>query len=799
MIYQLQAAWQSLKQAPLFSGAVIGTLGLTLGALITVLTMAYLLLYKPLPYPDQARLVKAEYVQIDQTGEINTRAFNYQALIHLYQNHDVFEQVALVYYGEQIVDSLAQLPVKNTAFITPEWFDLFAVKMHLGRVFDARDGLNQQHPVAVLSYTSWQQDFASDNSIIGKTVVINQVSFEIIGVAAQQFIEPEILKTGRKTAIWLPWDFNLTSERARSFWWNRYSDSHFIAKLPAGTDKDELAARLSINVNNVWQQHVSDSEFFKGWQVALELNALDGVILGDKGQSVLWLLVAVLGLLIIATANMSNLFISRTVKRGQVIAIMCAIGAKKSALFRLFLSEAGLLLGISAVLALGFAYGMLRLLADFFKVLLPRAQEIQLNGISVAAIMVIGVVLAWLFAAMSMQMIHYRTLASHLKSSGKGTGIQVRPIARQLMITFQVAVASFLVAMSSVTLKQNWQEVLIAEQMPVANLASLRISTATHLSGDNRRNLLEQAVQKISALPEVDQVSRSRSPFEDNLITWSLIELSEQQQVLPEGKVIDAHYFNLMAQTLVAGESFTPDHYGENDNYLVINQVFAQQLGGNAIGKKLSFDVTAGPENAFTIIGVVRTLDIPGKGATPAKVFRARRGSSDLLIQFKAGQSVSKALLNQQLQQLDAGLAVFSYTPLAAQRQKALFRPYSTLVISAGLIVVTLLLTGLGLFSVLRYAVTLRRTEIGIHMAVGAPLNRLFILVFKDNSIALSMGCGLSALGLVMAYYWQPFGYQWVVDSASVFIITTSFIITLSLAFVASLLPLQQFCSRPAI
>jgi hypothetical protein len=84
-------------------------------------------------------------------------------------------------------------------------------------------------------------------------------------------------------------------------------------------------------------------------------------------------------------------------------------------------------------------------------------------------------------------------------------------------------------------------------------------------------------------------------------------------------------------------------------------------------------------------------------------------------------------------------------------------------------------------------------------MAVGAPLNRLFILVFKDNSIALSMGCGLSALGLVMAYYWQPFGYQWVVDSASVFIITTSFIITLSLAFVASLLPLQQFCSRPVI
>ena len=244
MRYRFHAAWQSIKQARLFSISVIGTLSLTLGALITVLTMAYLLLYKPLPYPDQSRLVKAEYVQIDQTGEINTRAFNYQALIHLYQHHAVFEQVALVYYAEQIVDSLAQLPVKNTAFITPEWFDLFAVKMHLGRGFDAREGLNQLHPVAVLSYHSWQQDFASDQSIIGKTVVINQVSFEIIGVAANSVIEPEMLKTGRQTAIWLPWDFNLTSEQARSFWWNRYSSSHFIAKLPVDLDKDELAARL---------------------------------------------------------------------------------------------------------------------------------------------------------------------------------------------------------------------------------------------------------------------------------------------------------------------------------------------------------------------------------------------------------------------------------------------------------------------------------------------------------------------------------------------------------------------------
>ncbi|MFB1000095.1 MAG: hypothetical protein QMC13_07685, partial [Colwellia sp.] len=122
--YQLKQAFLSLKKKPGFVFSVISTMGITLGALLCVLTLAYVMLIKPLPYPDQDRLYRVDSQQFDAAGALNVTAFSYPSLVHLYRhqqekNQQVFDQVALSIYDDEVLTSLATQPTLSTAYVTP--------------------------------------------------------------------------------------------------------------------------------------------------------------------------------------------------------------------------------------------------------------------------------------------------------------------------------------------------------------------------------------------------------------------------------------------------------------------------------------------------------------------------------------------------------------------------------------------------------------------------------------------------------------------------------------------------------
>ena len=114
------------------------------------------------------------------------------------KNHNVFEQVALVYYAQQRLDDVAGLPIVNTSFVTPQWFDLFAIKLHLGRGFSETEKLDSFNPVAVISYQTWINDFAGKEDIIGQRLGVGGQQFKIIGVAAANFKLQLLLKLAKK-------------------------------------------------------------------------------------------------------------------------------------------------------------------------------------------------------------------------------------------------------------------------------------------------------------------------------------------------------------------------------------------------------------------------------------------------------------------------------------------------------------------------------------------------------------------------------------------------------------------------
>lgn len=803
MTYNLKNALLNIANHKVYSLSVVSTLSIVLSALITVLTLAYIMLLKPLPYPEQERLVQAEYAQIDQTGSLNTRAFNYPALIDLYKNHNLFEQAALVYYAEQRLDDVAGLPIVNTSFVTPQWFEMFAIKLHLGRGFTQTESLDSFNPVAVISYQAWKNDFASKENIIGQALSVGGQQFKIIGVAAADFKSPALIKTGQITDVWLPWDYNLTSAEAKPIWWNRYSRSHFVAKLPSDISIEQASKKLSQYVDDVWQQHITNEAFFAGWHIELELNSLQKVILKETPKNIYWLILAVAGLVIIACVNISNVFIVRTAARKHTLALSAALGATRFTLFKQFWLEIALLIGLASLIGLALAAFFLVTLSDFAMAILPRANELAINGVSLLITLFSGLILTTLFAFLCTRIINYQQLITSLKSAGKGMSVQVGKRVWQGLVAFQVTVACTLLFINFLVFSVNKSNIDEAFTLPLEQLTSLKINLASHLAADRDKanQLLKQVDKELALLPGVAQVSRSSSPINDNLITWSLVEVASNQILLPYGKSVDELYFSLLKQPILQGRGFTSEDVESNANVIIINEVLAEKMSsdGNALGMHLSFDITSGRENDLVVIGVVKAMPIPGKTSLEPKAYLTRAGYSSFIIEFKHTQQVTKNTLNTLLQSIDSGLSVHQLEPLSNQRNNALFRQYVVSGTTLMIIIATIALTSIGLIGIMRYSVLLRRAEIGIHLCVGAKPMTLFLLVFKQNGSAIVTGILLS-MALLLALQ-QPLqfiagGIPQIIQFGMLFV-TLLFVI--GLGALACYLPLSTQLKCPAI
>ena len=166
LIRQYKQAWASLKKKPGFVLTVLATMGITLGALLCAVTLNYLLLVEPLPYPDQDRLYVAGHGLIGAEKETKGVAYTYPGLMHLYKSKVAFEQAAVLSYGQDVIISHPSQPLMNVVYTTPEFHQLLDSPMALGRMFEASEGLDTNNPVALLSYNTWQKEYNGSADIL---------------------------------------------------------------------------------------------------------------------------------------------------------------------------------------------------------------------------------------------------------------------------------------------------------------------------------------------------------------------------------------------------------------------------------------------------------------------------------------------------------------------------------------------------------------------------------------------------------------------------------------------------------
>jgi predicted permease len=797
-IYQQKQAWTSLQKKKGFVATVVITMGTTLGALLCILTLGYLLILQPLPYPEQNTLYNVAHAVGDKIGETNAESFTYPGLIHLYKNQDVFEAAALIQYGQDVLTSLPNQPTLNTGYATPEWFTLLAAQLHMGRLFADTEALDTFNPVAILSYQTWQNEFASSPDILDTKVSFSGVSYRVIGVLGKDFVEPQIKRTGVEVGMWFPWDYNLDAN-LKERWGNISSALTFVGKLKAEISVAQAQQIITPLVNDTWLENVAAIPFFSGWSIDMKLQSLQSVILGDSKKTVYLLLAGVLGLVLIAFANIANLFMSRTAQQQRQLAIYAALGAKKSHLFRGLLAESGLLMFLSILLALVIAACGFYVLQTYLVSVLPRVNELSLNTITVVVALFFALVFALLFAFVSSKMINYRALNSILQSSGKGTGVQVSKRFRQALIVSQVAIATILVFANISLFKEAVATITQPSGFNVDNMShlSLSVSAPEMPPPEEVGPMMIELKKRLLELPQVEEISQSGSVL-GRFGLRAMTAVTTNENFTPETKSIGHNYFTMIDQPLLEGDYISEADIRDNTRVMIINDVFAKRL--NSEGSALGMQISLGGSDTFTVIGVVKGILMPARSDIPIRAyFHSSLAMTQMTLRLGAGQTISREKVVSALNQVSSLYALFSLDNLADVRQQQLFAQYTTAITTAVLAIITLFLASIGLYGILSYGTQMRRFELGTRMAIGAKRKQLVGLIVKDNAWVITLGIALSVvlmLGLYIAFKEVVTIYVGL-DLLPIFALTVTAIALLSLF--ACYWPLRQYINQPAI
>lgn len=798
MLRQIKFAWHNLKKKPGFVSSVIITMGLTLGALLCVLTLAYVILFKPLPYPDAERLFR-----VDSTVNVEQRKpleglYSYPGLMDLYQRQDVFSTSAVVINSNDVESSLAHTPAMKVSFAMPEFFPMMGAKYAIGRGFEQTEAIDSFNPVTVISYSTWKNEFDLRQDILSQSLTFSGVTYRIIGVLAESFAEPAISYIGYESDAWLTWDYNFRRD-LRDNWAALISGYILVGKLQPTISHQQAEQKLSMLLNETWQQNTTSHPHFKNSQTSVTLTSLKDIILSDSQSMIYLLLIGIVGLVVIACANVTNLFMSRTAEKKQQLAIFAALGAKKSHLFTTLFAESLLLMSLSIMVAMGIALGGFELIHRFFTAIFPRVTELSLNGFMLIAATVIAVSLAFIFARISSNMINYRALNTALQSGGKGTQVQVSKRVRQILIVSQVAIATVLILVNT----SLFREAAITMTQPLGFNTENSYSLGLSYSGRPRppaeqvQPIINELINQLAEQPEVQMATQSNPPFnarED--ATFTLV--GHEEPIVTSANMIGNDYFSLLEQPLLQGREFTKTDLQAKAQVVVINAELAAQISAiNPNTEVLNSQIYFG-KNPLTIIGIVQNAQLPWHKTVQGKFnLPMREGSTGFLIKLHPKQHLSRERIGELLKKIDPKWTVWDYVNLHDLHLQYLFPQIIMASTTGALALLTLLLAAVGLYGILSYSTQMRKTEIATRLAIGAKRKAIFKLMVKDNVGAILLGIILGTIILLSLFI----GFSEVLQDYLSYALIFMFVLTISMVGLVSLgaayLPLRRYFAQP--
>jgi putative ABC transport system permease protein len=741
-IEEMRHALRGLRQQPGFTAAAVLMLALGIGATTLMFSVVNGVLINPLPYPDSGALVRVSHL----IGGRDMPWFSDAVYLTYADNSQTFQDVG-VWMGETTatISGHGDPEEVHTLTASQSLLTVLGVQPEFGRWFSKAEDSAGAADVVMLTHAYWHRKTGGDRGILARTLTINGRRHQIVGVM------PATFRFGEEFDLIVP----LRIDRGRPVPGFRLEG---VARLKPGVTLAQANADAG-RIVRLWltASGPKDPAFLARYAPALRPLKQD--VIGTIGTT-LWVLMATIGMvLLMACANVANLLLVRAEARRQEFAIRAALGAGWTRLARQLLVESATLAVMGGIAGVALAYGGLRVLIAIGPANLPRLPELSIDatvlGFALAASLLSGL----LFGIIPIIKYARPQLAHAMAAGGRGVGLtRESQRSQQALVTIQIAAALVLLVSAGLMIRSFYA--LRGVEPGFVNpqhLQSFALSIPQPVVAEPERvmRLQRDILDKISSIPGVTSAAfATRLPAGPGRASTALAahDIADDGRTPPNRhmKAISPGMFQTMGIPIVAGRDFTWNDLEEGrDSRAIVSENLAREYWGAsdaAIGKRIR--EYYGPKDAWReVVGV--SGDVYDDGAhqpPPATVYFPEREPRRVSVIIRTERAGTAGLLAQVQ---DAVWSVHRTLPLSDVRTlddvfaESMARTSFTLVMLAVAGTMALLLGIFGLYGVLSYAVSQRRPEIGIRLALGAQpreIRRLF----------LRRGLMLTAVGVII-------------------------------------------------
>ncbi|HMJ05787.1 MAG TPA: ABC transporter permease [Chthoniobacterales bacterium] len=753
MISDLRFALRQLWKSPGFTAVAVLTLALGIGACTAIFSLVDTVLLRPLPYPESDRLMVVQQ-QFKGSQDIPFSWPNFEDVAR--DNHS-FAALTIVQRGDYTLSGNGAAEKVRGALVSSDFFQVFGVQPVLGRPFTKEEDRIGVGKVAVIRASLWQRRFGGTPDVLGQTAVFDGDAYTIVGVLPNDMITPS------NAEFWLP----ITPFSNSPGWQKRGNQPGFFGygRLKTGVTVEQARADLRAIGQRLQQQYPAEC----AETLPMVAPLLEAMVKGYRDA--LWMLMGAVGLLLaIACANVGSLALARTLSRAQEFAVRAALGSTRGRLLRQVLVENLLLFVIGGGLGVLLAYWSL----DSIRAFSPPTVRFQNLSVNLSVLLFsVGATLATgLFFGLWPALRAARTdLLQVLQGAGRGAVGSSSQWTRQIMVAGQVALTVLLVAGAGLFARSLARIQDFSFGFDARNLLVFTVSVpdtgGAYEKPESRVAFFEVVKTRLAALPGVRSVGFNYSlPLRTQWSTY--FDVAGRAPYAPghepamEMGVIDPDYFSTLGLPIVRGRNFKSADQAGTRAKLIIDERMAKAIwpGEDPIGKILfrgrAANRNAEEQQGTEVIGVVPSLALYGIDDVQADYFQgylAQTQEAFNEMNFVVRTGVAPLSLEKSVR--DAVAAVDPNVPVYAinTMEKMIAANHATQALYSRLVgffaVVALLLACLGLHGVVAHAMTTRRRELGIRMALGASARQVVSLVLRQGVVPLLIGLGAGIFGAV--------------------------------------------------
>jgi putative ABC transport system permease protein len=757
-----------LCRNPGFSLVAVAILAIGTASATTIFSVVDAVLLKPLPYEHGDRIVRI----LERRPDGATSWFSAPAYLDWRANNTVFEEMAAQQQGLVTLTGAQDTVALRVARVTADYFEVFGIRAALGRTFAEGEDMPGKEHVVVLSHAVWRTQFGADARIVGSTIQLDNEPYTVIGVmpAGSAFDRGGAAFDRGGAQLWQPLAFrplNLNRDY-------RFVNASF-GLLKPGLSLDQARAQM----DSIGKQIATDyPDTNRGWGIAVERYA--DVIVGPQLRtSLLALMAAVCGLVLICCSNLASLVLMRAVSRGPEFAIRAAIGGSRRRLIQQLLIEHAILATAGSLLGIACAYGSIRWLTlNVPPRLLPSEASVRLDTRVLVFALAVSSVTAIVFGLVPALRGANLNLAGAMGARSETPSVARRRMLDALVVA-EVAIAFVLLCGSALLIRSFVGLINVETGFVSSNVLTMNLPVpgfppgSRFASPDEFKTYLRAIETAVGSIPGVQRVGLTNGlPLTDCCLYLLNMQVENRPVLDPANrnggfiKIVTPSYFSALGLTLRQGRFLDVRDVGSAVPVIVVNERLARRYfpNGDAVGRHLFIPrvvpgrTERGADISWEIVGVVANEKISAlNDDDSAVVYESYEQSpayfANLVVQAAVDPSALEPAVRQALFALNKEQAVMDVRTLEQRKSASAASGRAEAAVMSTFSAVAVVLAAVGMYGVLAYSIALRRRELGIRAALGASSSRLLRAVLGRGLLVTGLGVGL---GVVAAFALAP-------------------------------------------